>query len=167
MTSDEQQLVLRLVTEGMPKGEFLKRFRNSEDGVKLTTKLLKEAIANRNGEDVEMALMLGFTFGFITEHLPKLVELEAADWHERHEDVVSALGDLADVNSVGALHHSTQWIPEYLDFDVSRALAVKAIWALGRIKGPEAYAALSELVNDPDPILAELATEQIKRRRML
>jgi hypothetical protein len=167
MTSDEQQLVFRLVTEGMPKGEFLKRFRNSEDGVTLTTKLLKEGIANRNGADVEMALMVGFTFGFITEHLPLLVELEAADWHVRHEDVVSALGNLADVNSVGALHHSTQWIPEYLDFDESRALAVKAIWALGRIKGPESYAALSELVNDPDPILAELATEQIKRRRML
>lgn len=165
MTSDEQQLVLQLVTEGLPKDEFLRRFRESEDGVSLTTKLLKEAIANQNGEDAEMALIVGFAFGFITEHLPLLVDLEAADWHERHEDVVSALGDLADRNSVGALYHSTQRIPEYLDFDKSRALAVKAIWALGRIRGPEADAALNELGNDPDPILAESAAEQMERRQ--
>ncbi|MFD5103330.1 hypothetical protein [Streptomyces albidochromogenes] len=33
---------------------------------------------------------------------------------------------------------ATRWIPEYLDFDEFRALAVKAIWALGAIPGPEA-----------------------------
>jgi hypothetical protein len=44
-------------------------------------------------------------------------------------------------------------------------LAVKAIWALGRIKGPEADAALNELVNDPDPILAKSAAEQIELRQ--
>jgi hypothetical protein len=52
-----------------------------------------------------------------------------------------------------------------LDFDESRALAVKAIWALGGIEGSEADAALKEVMSNPDPILVAAAEEQLKRRK--
>ncbi|WP_073814917.1 hypothetical protein [Streptomyces sp. CB02261] len=45
------------------------------------------------------------------------------------------------------------WIPEYLDFDENRALAVKAIWALGAIPGTEAREALEDLRDDENEII--------------
>ena len=96
-----------------------------------------------------------------------MLELAFAPWHFKHEDVVTALGQLKSPKAVEGLQAATKWIPEYLDFDESRALAVKAIWALGCIEGPDADAALRELMNDPDPILAESAAGQVKRRRVV
>ncbi|HXR70550.1 HEAT repeat domain-containing protein, partial [Actinocrinis sp.] len=66
--------------------------------------------------------------------------------------------------TVDALYHATQWIPEYLDFDEARALAHKAIWALGGTPGPEATAALTRLLTDEDESLHEAAAKQLRRR---
>lgn len=164
MTTEERELVLALATQGLSQTDFLSRFRGSTNGQNLCGELLTEAIQSRIAEDVEYALIVGFTFGFTIDHLESLLELSSAPWHFMHEDVVTALGELRSPKSVGALRTATQWIPKYLDFDESRALAVKAIWALARIESQEADAALRELASDPDPILAGLATEQIRRR---
>lgn len=167
MTTEERELVMALATKGMPQADFLSRFRGSKDGQQLCSDLLTEAIGSKSADDVEYALMVGYTFGFTDAHLKPLLDLASAPWHFKHEDVVTALGQLKSPKAVEGLHAATKWIPEYLDFDESRALAVKAIWALGRIKGPEAEAALSALIKDPDPILAESATVQIERRRVV
>lgn len=167
MTNEERGLVMALATKGLSKADFLSRFRGPTDGQQLCGALLTEAIQSKAADDVECALMVGYTFGFTKDHLEPLLELVSAPWHFKHEDVVTALGQLQSTKAVEGLHAATKWIPEYLDFDESRALAVKAIWALGRIKGPEADAALSELGNEPDPILAESATEQIERRQAI
>ena len=173
MTTNQKQLIASLVvtpefrTPRLTPDEFLKKFGTSLDGRNLTTQLLKDAISSTDGEDLGFAMIVGFTFGFSEEHFPMLLSLVKDDWHFSHEDVVSALSDFQTPKAVEGLHAATQWIPEYLDFDESRALAVKAIWALGRIKGPEADAALGELANDPDPILAESATAQMNRRRVV
>lgn len=164
MNDQERSLVVAMATQVLPPAEFLKQFRAAIDGRKLCRELLAEAIESRSAEDVEWSLLVGFAFGFTNEHLPLLIELAFAEWHERHEDAVSALGDLNSREAVDALLHSARHIPKYLKFDESRALAVKAIWALGRISGSEADAALNELINDTDPILADAAAEQMKRR---
>ncbi|WP_421694509.1 hypothetical protein [Aestuariivirga sp.] len=164
MTAKERELVLALAARELSKDDFLTRFRGSTDGQKLCGELLAEAIKSQVPEDVECALIVGFVFGFTDDHLDMLLELASAPWHFRHEDVVEALSESKSPKSIEALRVLTKWIPDYLDFDESRALAVKAIWALGSITGTEADAALSELVNDLDPILAESAAEQIKRR---
>jgi hypothetical protein len=165
MTDEERGLVMAMATQGLPSAEFLKRFRSSADGQQLCSELLAEAISSRSAEDVEWSLIVGYTFGFAEQHLEALLLLASASWHFKHEDVVTALGQLKTPRAVHGLHAATKWVPHYLDFDESRALAVKAIWALGRISGPEADAALSELVNDADPILAAAAVEQVERRR--
>jgi hypothetical protein len=165
MNDKERNLVVAMATKDLPPAEFLRQFRAATDGQKLCREILAEAIESRSAEDVEWSLLVGFTFGFTNEHMPLLIELAFADWHERHEDVVSALGDLNSREAVNALLYSTRHIPDYLDFDESRALAVKAIWALGGIECSEADAALNEVMNDPDPILADAAAKQIKRRK--
>ena len=143
----------------------MRRFPSAVEHGKLALRLLEEAYRAQDGEDLECALTVGFTFGFASEHAKILCHLVEAEWHVRHEDVVSALEELHPPDAVNALFHATQWIPKSLEYDDSRALAVKAIWALGRIPGPEAEAKLGELANNPDPNLAKLAAEQMERRR--
>lgn len=165
MTADERGLVMALATQGLPHEEFLGRFRSSTDGRHLCSDLLTEALQFKAPDGVEYALMVGYTFGFTNENLEALLGLVSEPWHFKHEDIVTALGQIKTPKAVEALYAATQWIPDYLDFDESRALAIKAIWALGRIDGPEADAALSKLTTDSDLILAEAATEQLRRRR--
>ena len=70
-------------------------------------------------------------FGFTPEHLPLLLELASAEWHHSHEDVVWYLGDYRGPVVVNALIRDGV-DARYLGFDESRALARKAVWALGR-----------------------------------
>jgi HEAT repeat protein len=165
MNAAEEELVLELAAESISPQEFLRQFRNSEDGVVLTGQLLEEALASGRGDDAEMALLVGFSFGFAPEHLQALIALEPADWHHRHENVVLALDALRSPAAVEALLHATQWIPDYLEFDFNRALAVKAIWALGKIDSEDATAALVQIAQDPEPLLAECAAKQLHRRQ--
>ena len=64
MTADEHKLILSLVKQGLPQLEFLRQFRGATDPAKLTASLLEDAFTNRNADDVEYALMVGFTFVF-------------------------------------------------------------------------------------------------------
>ncbi|MEU2133848.1 HEAT repeat domain-containing protein [Streptomyces sp. NPDC018352] len=66
--------------------------------------------------------------------------------------------------TVPTLVLATHWVPEHLDFDQCRALAVKAIWALGGIPGPEAREALEGLRDDENEIIRENAVKQLARR---
>jgi HEAT repeat protein len=104
-----------------------------------------------------------FKFGFSDDHLQPLITLAFADWHQRHEDVAMALGKLRSPSSVDALVHLAQWVPGYLEFDDARALAVKAIWALGGISGDAAHRALESLASSHCSIVAESAIAQLQK----
>ncbi len=84
-------------------------------------------------------------------------------WHRRHEDVASALGRLRSPASVGALVYLARWVPAYLEFDDARALAVKAIWALGGIGGEAAHEALRSLAGSECGVVAENAVAQLQK----
>ena len=105
--------------------------------------------------------MAGFNLDFDSTHLPLLLPLVTADWHQRHEDVVSAIDDLRSPDAIDALIKATQNIPEYLEFDDSRALAVKAIWALSKIDSDAAKEALKRLSLTDDPIVANQAKNRL------
>lgn len=117
-----------------------------------------------HAEELQCALIVGHTFGFAPEHTEILCRLIEADWHFSHEDVVSALDALQTADAVPALFRATQWTPEYLKFDENRGLAVKAIWALGKIPGSEAARNLEALTRSDVAILRKAATEQLERR---
>lgn len=168
MTPEQRGLILSLVkVPGRPRAitpeEVLQRFGTS-DGAALAAGLLCDAVAREDGTDVEMALIASFVFGVSMEQLDSLVSLCWADWHWSHEDVVTALGELRTPQAVDALFHATQWVPEHLAYDESRALATKAIWALGGTPGPEAEQALTRLLDSDDEILREEAERQLRRR---
>lgn len=128
-------------------------------------KLFEEAYQARNSDDMDCAIVVGFVFGFGPEHTTILCQLLDEDWHRSHEDAVSALDGLRTPVAIESLFRATQWIPDYLDFDDARALAVKAIWALGNLPGPESEAKLKAIARSDDPILRTNAEEQLERRR--
>jgi hypothetical protein len=169
MTEEQRDLcsALTILPNGsrrISKEDFMRRFPSAIEQGKLASRLLEDAYRAQDGDDLECALAVGFTFGFAREHMDILCHSVGADWHVRHEDVVSALDDLRSSDAVEALFHATQWIPKYLDYDDSRALAVKAIWAIGNIPGTEAETKLEALALSNDAILRKTAVEQLERR---
>jgi hypothetical protein len=168
MSPDEQDLILGLVivpgrgAKNSPE-DVLRHF-GTTDGSVLGLTLLRDAVRTRDAVDVECALIVCSTFGVTMDHLPLLLELTSSDWHFKHEDVVTELGRLRAPKAVDALYKATQWVPSYLEFDDSRALATKAIWALGGTPGDAAERALVRLLDSPNPILREGARDQLRRR---
>lgn len=167
LTPEERSRVLALTVvpagrEPLSAEDFLRGF-GTTDGVGLGLDLLRDAVARRDPVEVELALVVGFKFGFSEGHVPLLVELAFADWHQRHEDVASALKVVCSPESVDALTHLAEWVPGYLDYDDARALATKAIWALGAISGNAARTALESLACAGDSIVAEAAKAQLEK----
>lgn len=91
------------------------------------------------------------------------------EWHRKHEDVVTALGQLRTPAAVDALRHrrllyrENQWVPADLDFDDSRALATKAVWALGGTPSDEAERALMRLLDAESQLVRDGARRQLAR----
>jgi hypothetical protein len=169
MTPEEQDLVLGLVVspgQGQTRSldEVLTHFGET-DGAALAFRLLRDAMQRQDADDVEMALIVkGAASAQGREFLEPLIELCGADWHYKHEDIVSGLGKYHSSRAVSALLEATRWVPEYLEYDESRALAVKAIWALGGIPGSEARDALTSLLDADCEIVREAAKNQLARR---
>ena len=143
--------------------EFLQGWGTS-DGSQLGLDLLLDAFERKHADDVEDAISVCFAFGFGPAHFPVLIKLSDAEWHRRHEDVVSALDSYESAESVEALKRATKWIPDYLDYDESRALAKKAIWALARMDNPKGWTALEELAESDDALVRNAAAEKLEMR---
>ncbi|MFN8074862.1 MAG: hypothetical protein U0Q15_05495 [Kineosporiaceae bacterium] len=111
-----------------------------------------------------MALIVAAVYGVSQNHLGPLLELAAAEWHHVHEDVVTELGKLKNPSAIEVLGHLAQWVPDYLTFDESRALAVKAVRALGGIPGDGADRALASLLDSGSEIVRLQARRQLERR---
>src|ERR1035437_9324886 len=173
MTSTERDIVHRLVITpqqrkpNLSEEEFVRLYPSAIEQGRLATALLEEAVGERNAEDLQCSLIVGFTFGFAARQKHILCSLLEADWHFCHEDLVTALQELGiyDREIVASLHKATQWIPKYLDFDESRALATKAIWALGKMPGSEAELALRQLAASSDTLLRDAAQHQLQQRK--
>ena len=149
------------------KDEFQRRFPSALEHGKLAVSLLEQAYEAKDADDLECAMIVGATFGFNEQHASILCRLLEVDWHHSHEDVISALDRLRCETAVEALFQATQWVPKSLQYDDSRALAVKAIWALGNLNGSEAELKLQELARADNAILRTAAVEQLARRHRL
>ncbi|GAB3821914.1 hypothetical protein GCM10028820_31480 [Tessaracoccus terricola] len=156
MTPEQVALIHGLVHIGTPSAprvspeEFLKGWP-ADDGSALAAELLTSAIGNSDAYLVEAALTVAFTFGLSNTMVEPLSLLVGAHWHTAHEGVVRALTELADPASTGALWLATQIVPEYLQHNETRVLAVEAIHGLAAVDSPVARAALRSLVSNPDP----------------
>ena len=168
MTPEQRQSILALVVglgrdrAGSPE-QVLRQF-GADDGQALGLDLLRDAARRRDQLDLELALIACSVFGFTTGHLDLLIQLAGEDWHLCHEDVVTGLDILRSPQAIDALAFAAWWVPEYLDFDEYRALARKATWALGRIPGPEAEQALTDLLDSDSEIVRQDAKSLLARR---
>ena len=172
MTPEQQKFIRDLILfppEGIrriSKEEFLRKFPSALEKGVLALKLLDDAYRERNIDDLQCVMIIGNVFGFSDKHQNVLCLLLEEDWHISHEDIVSALGKLQMTpRTIDALYRITQWIPSYLDFDESRALAVKAIWVLGSVDSLEAEQKLKAIGNSSNLVLRQEAERQLNRRR--
>ena len=94
-------------------------------------------------------------------HVPALILLAEAPWHQRHEDVVHALQLLRSPVAVGALERAAFSTHEYLAYDHNYALARKCTWALADIGTPEAQQALARIANCDDLTIAGYAKKRL------
>jgi len=87
--------------------------------------------------------------------------LSEAEWHTRHEDVVSALQQIGNASSVAALERVAHAQYEYLSYDDGFALARKCTWALADIGTNEARAALERLSQSQEALIAKYAHKRL------
>jgi hypothetical protein len=148
------------------KEEFLRLFPSAVESGKLAAGLLEAAYRERNADDLDCALLIGFTFQFSYEQSDMLRRLAEADWHFFHEDIIRALDKLRlhDQMTVDTFYKATQFIPGYLDYDEARVLAVKAIWGLGNMATEAANDKLRILAESGEPILSDEAVKQLHRQ---
>ncbi|WP_414942937.1 hypothetical protein [Amycolatopsis sp. cmx-11-32] len=168
MTPEEHDLIFSLVTvpgrETVGSQDDILRHYETADGRALGLRLLQNSVADKSSVDLEAALIVCNAFGVGMEHYGLLAGLVSADWHQQHESAVAMIGSLRIPESVSVLRHAAIWVPDYLDWDENRALATKAIWALGGTPGLEAKNVLLELYDIGDEIVREEAKGQLIRR---
>ncbi|MEU6562016.1 HEAT repeat domain-containing protein [Nocardia nova] len=169
MTPEDQKIILSLVhaPEHPPTAtpdDILRHFSES-DGKKLGLRLISSAVAEKSADDLELSLIVANLFGFDSSHLDVLIQLASDDWHHQHEDIVVTLGSLGSPKAVDVLLRSTRWAPEYM-VDDGAALARKAVYALGKIPGPESEAALVQLAESDEEVLRRTAKKLLSKREI-
>lgn len=87
-----------------------------------------------------------------------LCNLLNESWHHSQEDIAMMLEEIKDPESVNCLYTASLIIPWH---DDGRSLAKKCIWALKAINTPEALNALKLLAKSKDPIISEVALQQL------
>lgn len=94
-----------------------------------------------------------------------LCELLAAEWHTRHEEIAGLLQWVGGDESVPALRAAAEAEFAYRDFDDSRTLTRRCVWALSDIRTPGAVAALEALAGSAVPRVRELAEYHLAKVR--
>ncbi|WP_410875478.1 hypothetical protein [Nocardia sp. A7] len=163
-----RQLIMSLViypgkSATISSEEFLRQV-GAADGQELGLDLLREAIVEQNADSVELAFVVAGQFGVPPAGVDLLIQLANADWHHKHEDVAGFLQEMPNPASIEALVRLATWVPAYLEYDDGRALARKAVWALGAIPGPAAGAALTGLRQAESEFVRKQVDKQLDRR---
>ena len=164
MNDNEKKLVMGLVLKSITKEEFLKEYPvDIQQDKQYVTKVLKDALIRKDPDDVEHALLLGFSFEFEEGVVPVLCELIVQDWHFKHEDMARLLQDFKRPDSIESLYKTALMELDYLDYDDSYALAVKCIWALGGIDTDSSRDKLRQLALSENQVVKEAAEHQLNR----
>lgn len=162
MTEQEKDAVIELAAGKASQEDILNLFSTSPDKTDhLVLRLLNETFSEKDPDGIECALILGFTFGFSQNHVAILCSILDSDWHHSHEDSVTALDGLRASEAIEPLFRATLIRHDYLEFDQSRALAIKAIYALSHINDPAASEKLRVLAASNDPIVANKAKQRL------
>lgn len=131
---------------------------------KKITELLKNAIANKNIDDLEKAIMAGFqTKENSDDYVGILIELLSADWHLCHENIVLQLQQLKDPRAIKILQKTVERKFKYLEYDDSFGLGRKCSWALADIGTEEAKEALRKIAASSNEKISGYAKKRLNR----
>jgi len=124
---------------------------------------LENAKNSQNPDDVEDAINAAWNGGMKREYLPILLDLLRKTDHFRHEDIVNALQELKDPDSIDVLHETATKKYSYYISDSEFPLARKCIWALADIGTPESKESLKLLSLHSNQEVASYAKKRISR----
>lgn len=163
VTDRHSDLILAWIEHRISNEEFARSYPIAIKKLdELGPRILLAAVANEDPFDVEHGLMVGFQRGVTPDYLTSLLQLTNAPWHRQHENVISALDELRAPQSVPELARAALAQHAYLAHDKTRALAVKAIAALGQVGDAEAITQLASLRRSEEHILAKNARKQLE-----
>lgn len=164
MTNEEKKIIMDFMLKNITKEDFLKLYPiDIKNNNTYILEALEDAYQKKNAEDVEYALLLGFSFGLSKNHVPILIKLLSVDWHYKHEDIAQLLQNFKDPRSIECLYKAALARYSYLDYDDSYALAVKCIWALGDINTEQSKAKLKLLSQSTISTVKKAAKQQLER----
>jgi hypothetical protein len=159
---DRRELVVALALGRVSTDEFVARFGiDPRTDRTYVARSLDAASHDRSADDLAVLLILVAHFGLSKTWAAVLASLLLADWHESHEDLANALQDLRDPTTVNALFDAAVRTYAYLDYDESRALAVKCIWALHDIGTNTARTRLESLSRSEVEVIRRSARERL------
>ena len=127
---------------------------------------LKTTLIDRSDELLDDYLTLIFLYNVPYDScIQFLNEMLVSNWHHQHENIALLLEQACDHSSIEYLYDAARTQYEYLEYDENYALAVKCIWALGKIfrKGfPLAKEKLELLAQSTNSIIRENSIEQLQ-----
>ena len=124
--------------------------------------IIKQVHFARDHQDellLELLVLVAWKDGVNNEYSDIFCKLLNEDWHYSRENIALMLKDIKDESTVKCLYSGALNIPEFDDF---RSLAKKCIWALAAINTEEAKQKLYLLSRHEDPIISEVALQQLK-----
>ncbi len=128
---------------------------------KAALKNLQSALESKRADEMEFAIFDSFPAGINGDFIEVLTAILECDWHTRHEDVARALQDLKDPRSIDVLYKTAQRKFAYLEYNDSKALARKCIWALADIGTVAAHQKLQALAKLSDKEIAAYAQKRL------
>jgi hypothetical protein len=164
MNAGQKEALQNLINEQVGQSDFLRLYGIGFDDVPLeVSKLLRQAIAQRDGDGVECALLLGFSFAFPIDIVGLVNQLVSENWHTCHEDMLGILQRHHDPSSVSSIKQAIQLKPSlaYLDYDDYGSYYKKCLWALSAIGTPEAISIIEECRISDDKVLREQAEHRL------
>jgi hypothetical protein len=163
MTKKEKKLILDFSLTTITKDDFLTQYPMDLNRVNnYVLETLEQAYLDKNGDDVEYALLLGFSFNvFSDDFVDILCKIIIEKWHNKHEDIALILQKLKSPKSVDCLYQTALMKLDYLSYDDTYALARKCIHALGDINTEASRNKLKLLAISSVPIIREKAEKQL------
>jgi hypothetical protein len=131
----------------------------------LTIDLLNEALVTKSADTVECAIMLIDRCGTSETNIERLQSLIKADWHTKHEDIISMLDDLRDERNLDVFIYAVCHFPPHLKYDEGHALARKAIYGLSNLNTPASREVLSSFAMHQTQRVRDLIKEQSLKRQ--
>ena len=126
----------------------------------IKSEMLK-AIEARDAGALEEAITSAWRADLPAELAEDMAAALLMPWHERHEDLASALQRIRDPRTVDALFEAASARHAYLEYDEFFGLARKCTWALADIGTPEAKAHLLELARGANTTIAGYAQKRL------